>query len=106
MRRFMTTAIGALTMALALAAPAMAHEGGGGGGGPVAPADAPNCFGARTSHAASRHGLNPKAKAANIQWWIDETDFFDDLLVPWYGETVEVREVQAWVRMMCGTGPG
>jgi hypothetical protein len=106
MRRTTTALAAALTMALAVAGPAAAHEGGGQGGGPVAPSGTPSCFGLRTSHAASQHGLDPDAKADNIQWWIDETDLFDDLLVPWYGETVEVREVQAWVRMMCGTGRG
>lgn len=104
MRRAILSVMTAFALTAASGGVALAHERGGGGGGAVAPSGTPSCFGLRTSHAASEHDLNPKAKAAEIQWWIDETDVFDDLLVPWYGDTVEVREVNAWVRMMCAGG--
>lgn len=101
MRRTGTSLALVAAMVVASSGTALAHERGGGGGGAAAPAGTPSCFGVRTSHAASQHALDPHAKAAEIQWWIDETDVFDELLVPWYGDTVEVREVNAWVRMMC-----
>lgn len=109
MRRVVTTLAVTATMVLSAAGTAMAHERGEQGGGgflnPPAEAGEPNCFGQRNAHASSQHGLNPKARAANIQRFIDTENPFQELLQGFYGDTVEIREMMTWIRTQCSDDP-
>jgi hypothetical protein len=62
----------------------------------------PSCFGERISHAASNHKLTPKQRAANFeQFVLPNEPLAQDL----FGETIEVREIQWFVRQNCSDNP-
>jgi hypothetical protein len=69
---------------------------------PVGTPGTPRCFGERMSHAASDHKLTPKERAA-----IFERDVLP--FVPeaqeLFGDTIEVREIQWFVRVNCSDDP-
>jgi len=62
----------------------------------------PSCFGERISHAASDHKLTPKERAANFEQFVlpDEP-----LAQELFGDTIEVREIQFFVRRNCSDNP-
>jgi hypothetical protein len=77
---------------------------------PVGTPGEPNCFGERVSHAASDHGLRPKDRAAGMQELLGNPppDIPAPLLAQlraFFGPTVEVREIQAFVRLNCSDNP-
>ena len=69
---------------------------------PVGTPGTPTCFGERMSHAASNHQLTPKERAAQ----------FEATVLPFvpeaqelFGDTIEVREIQWFVRVNCSDNP-
>ena len=69
---------------------------------PVGTPGEPSCFGERVSHAASNHGLTPKERAAIFE---ERLPFLPDEARALFGDTVEVREIQWWVRTNCSDDP-
>ena len=71
----------------------------------------PNCFGQRTSHANDpTHQGTPKERAALMQQMITNPPPFlppeaVTELQAFFGPTVEVREIQRWVRINCSDDP-
>jgi hypothetical protein len=77
---------------------------------PVGTPGEPGCFGERMSHAASDHGLTAKERAAQMEEMLRNPPPFLPpeavaQLRAFFGPTVEVREIQTWVRINCSDNP-
>lgn len=66
----------------------------------------PNCFGARVSHAASDHGLTPKAKIAATEAALAALPGVFPAWEEYYAEHgISVRTIQQWIRINCSDNP-
>ena len=62
----------------------------------------PNCFGERISHGSSVHKLTPKERAAGLQEIVDSGN---PEALAYFGPTVSVGEMTAFVRANCSDDP-
>lgn len=62
----------------------------------------PSCFGERMSHAASDHRWTPKERAARFE--VETLPFVPEAQAL-FGDSIEVREIQWFVRVNCSDNP-